>query len=58
MVHKNGNRYPKEFKQQIIELYHAGVPVAKLAKKTIFLYSILWLLVLVDLLTIIIAKYD
>lgn len=33
MAHKTGNRYPREFKQQIVDLYHAGTPVAKLASE-------------------------
>lgn len=31
MGHKTGNRYSVEFKQQIVDLYHAGVPVRQLA---------------------------
>ncbi len=33
MAHKTGNRYPREFKQQIVDLYHAGTSVAKLASE-------------------------
>ena len=31
MAHRNGKRYPEEFKKQIVDLYNAGTPVAKLA---------------------------
>ena len=31
MAHRNGKRYPEEFKKQIADLYNAGTPVAKLA---------------------------
>lgn len=33
MAHRNGNRYPEEFKKQIVDLYNAGTPVAKLASE-------------------------
>lgn len=33
MAHRNGKRYPEEFKKQIVDLYHAGTPVAKLASE-------------------------
>jgi transposase len=33
MAHKQGTRYPEEFKQQIVDLYHAGTPVTKLASE-------------------------
>ncbi len=33
MAHKTGNRYPEEFKQQIVDLYHAGNSVTKLARE-------------------------
>ena len=33
MAHKSSNRYPEEFKQQIVDLYHAGTPVIKLASE-------------------------
>jgi transposase len=33
MAHRNGKRYPEEFKKQIVDLYNAGTPVAKLASE-------------------------
>lgn len=30
---KNGNRYPEEFKQQIVDLYHAGSSVSYLNRE-------------------------
>lgn len=33
MVHRNGKRYPEKFKKQILDLYHTGTPVAKLASE-------------------------
>ena len=30
---KHGTRYPEEFKRQIVDLYHAGTPVTKLANE-------------------------
>lgn len=45
MTHKTGNRYLKEFKQQIIDFYNAGTPVVKLdseydvIEQTIALFS-------------------
>lgn len=33
MAHRNGTRYSEEFKQQIIDLYHSGTPVTKLASE-------------------------
>ena len=30
---KHGTRYPEEFKRQIVDLYHAGMPVTKLANE-------------------------
>lgn len=33
MTHKNGTRYPEEFKQQIVDLYNAGTSVTKLANE-------------------------
>lgn len=33
MAHRNSKRYPEEFKKQIVDLYHAGTPVAKLASE-------------------------
>ena len=33
MAHRNGKRYPEEFKKQIVDLYNAGIPVAKLASE-------------------------
>lgn len=33
MAHRNGKRYPEEFKQQIVDLYNAGTPVIKLANE-------------------------
>lgn len=33
MAHRNGKRYPKECKKQIVDLYNAGTPVAKLASE-------------------------
>ena len=33
MAHRNGNRYPEEFKKQIVDLYNAGTPVVKLASE-------------------------
>ena len=33
MAHRNGKRYPEEFKKQIVALYNAGTPVAKLASE-------------------------
>lgn len=33
MAHRNGKRYPEEFKKQIVDLYNAGTPVVKLASE-------------------------
>lgn len=33
MVHKNGTRYPEEFKQQIVDFYNAGTSVTKLTNE-------------------------
>lgn len=33
MAHKTGNRYTKEFKQQVVDLYHAGTPVTKISSE-------------------------
>lgn len=33
MAHRNGKRYPEEFKKQIVDLYNAGTPVTKLASE-------------------------
>lgn len=33
MVYRNSKRYPEEFKKQIVDLYNAGTPVAKLASE-------------------------
>ena len=33
MAHRNGKRYPEEYKKQIVDLYNAGTPVAKLASE-------------------------
>ena len=33
MPHRNGTRYPEEFKKQIVDLYHAGTPVTKLSSE-------------------------
>ena len=33
MAHRNGKRYPEEFKKQIVDLYNAGTSVAKLASE-------------------------
>ena len=33
MVHRNGKRYPEEFKKQIVDFYNAGTSVAKLASE-------------------------
>ena len=33
MAHRNGKRYPEEIKKQILDLYNAGTPVAKLASE-------------------------
>lgn len=33
MAHKQGTRYPEEFKQQIVDLYHTGTSVTKLASE-------------------------
>ena len=33
MAHKTGNRHLRGFKQQIVDLYNAGTPVAKLASE-------------------------
>ena len=33
MAHSNRKRYPEEFKKQIVDLYNAGTPVAKLASE-------------------------
>lgn len=30
---KHGTRYPEEFKRQIVDLYHVGTPVTKLANE-------------------------
>ena len=33
MPHRNGKRYPEEFKKQIVDLYNAGTAVANLASE-------------------------
>ena len=33
MPHRNGTRYPEEFKKQIVDLYHTGTPVTKLSSE-------------------------
>lgn len=33
MAHRKQQRYTNEFKQQIVDLYHAGTPVIQLARE-------------------------